>query len=157
MARDERTNDYNAIPIKSESLLWKTAKLGAFFGLTGMALKKTKINKDYSDMISFGLVAAGTLLNTDDDESYSEDFTALGSLLAVYSGHKAFKQSLEDPEFFKKAYKYADKADNFTKDFNIFTSEVYRRTTDSIVGGIADAFSKNYAPDNENALASKVF
>lgn len=157
MARDERTNEYNAIPIKSESLLWKTAKLGAFFGLTGMALKKTKINKEYSDMISFGLVAAGTLLNTDDDESYSEDFTALGSLLAVYSGHKAFKQSLEDPEFFKKAYKYADKADNFTKDFNIFTSEVYRRTTDSIAGGIADAFSKNFAPDNENALVSKVF
>ena len=113
MARDENTNEYSAIPVKSESLLWKTAKLGAFFGLTGMALKKTKINKDYSDMISFGLVAAGTLLNTDENESYSNDLTTLGSVLAIYSGHKAFKQALDDPDFYKKAYSYAEKADNF--------------------------------------------
>ena len=121
MARDENTNEYSAIPVKSESLLWKTAKLGAFFGLTGMALKKTKINKDYSDMISFGLVAAGTLLNTDENESYSEDLTALGSVLAIYSGHKAFKQALDNPDFYKKAYSYAEKADNFTKDFILAT------------------------------------
>ena len=46
MASNENTNDYSAIPIKSESLLWKTAKLGAFFGLTGTLLNKTKINKE---------------------------------------------------------------------------------------------------------------
>jgi len=156
MARDENTNEYSAIPVKSESLLWKTAKLGAFFGLTGMALKKTKINKDYSDMISFGLVAAGTLLNTDENESYSEDLTALGSVLAIYSGHKAFKQALDNPDFYKKAYGYAEKADNFTKDFNIFTSEVYRRTTDSLKTGIGQAIGDAFQNGSEKGIVSSI-
>jgi hypothetical protein len=157
MARDENTNEYSAIPVKSESLLWKTAKLGAFFGLTGMALKKTKINKDYSDMISFGLVAAGTLLNTDENESYSEDLTALGSVLAIYSGHKAFKQALDNPDFYKKAYSYAEKADNFTKDFNVFTSEVYRRTTDSLKTGIGQAIGDAFQNGSEKGIVSSIF
>lgn len=156
MASNESTNDYNAIPIKSESLLWKTAKLGAFFGLTGTLLNKTKINKEYSDMVSFGLVAAGTLLNTDDNESYSEDFTALGSLLAIYSGHKAFKQALDNPDFYKKAYSYAEKADEAIKNFNIFSGEVYRRTTDSIVTGIANSVTNSFS-NPDSGWISKAF
>lgn len=156
MASNENTNNYSAIPIKSESLLWKTAKLGAFFGLTNMLIKKTKISDNASDMISFGLVAAGTLLNTDEDENYSDDITALGSLLAIYSGHKTFKQALENPDFYKKAYEYADKTDELVKKANIFTREVYRRTTDSLTSGIAQSISKRFN-DEESGFISKVF
>ena len=122
--KEEQKNNFEAIPVKSEGLLWKTAKLGAFYALTGMVLKKNKTTKDYSSVLSFGAVATATLLNTSEQENYSDDFSSLGLLLATVSGQKSFKNALEDKDFYKKAYDWATKVDLFLK-FLTGPSKVY--------------------------------
>ena len=133
--KEEQKNNFEAIPVRSESLLWKTAKLGVFYALTGIALKKTKLTKDYSDLIAFGAVTGATLLNTNEQEKYSDDFVALGSLLAITSGYKGFKNLLSDKDFYDKTYNFLDKADDVTKKMKIFIPEVWNRTTDSLFNG----------------------
>lgn len=133
--KEEQKNNFEAIPVRSESLLWKTAKLGVFYALTGIALKKTKLTKDYSDLMAFGAVASATLLNTNEQEKYSDDFVALGSLLAITSGYKGFKNLLSDKDFYDKTYNFLDKADDVTKKMKIFIPEVWNRTTDSLFNG----------------------
>ena len=133
--KEEQQKNFEAIPVKSENLLWKTAKLGVFYALTGMTLKKFKSTKDYSDLIAFGSVAGTTLLNTGEQEKYSDDFVSLGALLATVSGYKGARQLLNNSEIFDKAYKYADNFDETVKTAKVFVPEVWNKTIESISSG----------------------
>lgn len=140
----EQKNNYEAIPVRSENLLWKTAKLGAFFALTGLGLKKAKLTKDLpKDLIAFGAVATGTLLNTDDNESYSDDFASLGILLASYSGFKSAKSLIKNDDYLEQTSKWLNKADDIVKGIRVFIPEVVEQSTKFVSNTLQENLIKN--------------
>jgi len=69
--------NFEAIPVRSESLLWKTAKLGVFYALTGIALKNSKgLGDGRGGIITVsGTGTSDIVADTDGTGIYGEDVT----------------------------------------------------------------------------------
>lgn len=146
--KDEVKFDNNYL---SESFTKKFIKTGLLAIGASVLFKGKKPN---DDLLRIGTTAAATMALSE-DKDYSKDAIVLASLFGVKHAVGLGKAlALSNPDYFQQVYKYAEKADDIAKKFNLASMNLTEKAKETYVKNLTRFNLSNPSTDNKSIYSN---